>query len=335
VLFVYIQRMGSLPSFMFQDLAILRDEYEVEELNLFGFTHPFRDVLTSRQIWRAIARNDLVFAWFGSCSPALVVARALRKPAVLVGGGYDIVSLPEIGYGLISVRGWQQFFATLGFRLANRVLLFSDASRKSAQDVLGNGAHNLQTLYLGVDGDYYKPQGIKQPWILTIGYMDRTSIRRKGIDTFISTAAAAHDLSFRLGGKPIDQSAVDEYLTAAPLNLSYLGYLDDVQLLHEYQQAKVYTQLSMHEGFGLAIAEAMACECVPVVTAVGSIPEVVGDAGLYVSDTRPANVASTIKEALKPHNEQLGRLARERVLDMFPISKRGDGLRAVIKEVLS
>lgn len=335
ILFVHVGQTGQLSSFMNQDLQILRQKYDVEELGLFGYSHMLRDPMFDSKIWRGVARNDLVFAWFGTCAPVILVARVLGKPSVLVGGGHDIVSLPEIGYGLGNAKWWQEYPLTLGFRLANRVLLFSDSSRRTALTTLGKKGRNLQTLYLGVDADAFKPEGSKCAQVLTVGYMTRVSIKRKGIDLFIKSASLNPDVQYHLAGKLMDQSVLDDYLASAPANLSYLGFLDNQQLLHEYQQSRVYAQLSMHEGFGLAIAEAMACECIPVVTNVGSIPEVVGDAGIFVRSSNPTDISAAIQQALSPDNAHIGKIARERVVDMFPIAKRSRGLEMVVEEVMS
>jgi glycosyltransferase involved in cell wall biosynthesis len=164
--------------------------------------------------------------------------------------------------------------------------------------------------------------------------MTTVSVKRKGIQAFIEAARLVPDIPFRLSGRAMDEPAVTALISGAPANLTYLGFLDDEELLAEYRQATVYAQLSMHEGFGVALAEAMACECVPVVTRSGSIPEVVGDAGIYVDDTAPATVSAAVSQILNSDTRAMGRRARERVLDLFPIAKRREGLRRVVEEVV-
>ena len=58
-------------------------------------------------------------------------------------------------------------------------------------------------------------------------------------------------------------------------------------------------QASRHEGFGLAVAEAMLAGCVPVVMNVTAMPEVVGDAGVLIESQRPEDVAEGIRRALE------------------------------------
>ena len=222
-----------------------------------------------------------------------------------------------------------------GFRLANRVLLFSESSKESLLKLPRMSHHNLQTLYLSVDGNYFKPNGKKQLRALTVGYINKVNMKRKGIQLFIDAARLTPEIPFHLSGKPVEQAVVDGFLATIPQNLKYLGFIDKEQLLSEYQQAKVYAQLSQHEGFGMALAEAMACECVPIVTKFGSIPEVVGDTGIYLNNTLPETVSKAIQEIIHSGNESMGKRARERIIELFPVIKRRDGLQHAIEEVLS
>ncbi len=91
-----------------------------------------------------------------------------------------------------------------------------------------------------------------------------------------------------------------------------------------YRRAAVYVQASRHEGFGLAVAEAMLAGCVPVVMNVTAMPEVVGDAGVLIESQEPDAVAAGIRRALEL-GPDAARRARERILTSFPMESRRDG----------
>ena len=99
-----------------------------------------------------------------------------------------------------------------------------------------------------------------------------------------------------------------------------------------YSRAKVYVQVSIHESFGCSVAEAMLCECIPVVSRRAALPEVVGDCGYYVNDLNPESVAEKIKEALLV-SDGLGKRASERIKTVFPLKKRKVELLKAIKEL--
>jgi glycosyltransferase involved in cell wall biosynthesis len=96
----------------------------------------------------------------------------------------------------------------------------------------------------------------------------------------------------------------------------------------------VYTQASRHEGFGLAVAEAMLAGCVPVVMNVTAMPEVVGDAGVLIESQEPAEVAAGIRRALDL-GPAAATAARERILTSFPMNSRRDGILGVVEDALA
>jgi len=64
------------------------------------------------------------------------------------------------------------------------------------------------------------------------------------------------------------------------------GFVTDEELLALYNTAACFTYPTVYEGFGLPVIEAMACGTPVVTTRVSSIPEVGGDAVVYVEDPR-------------------------------------------------
>ncbi|PIG95468.1 glycosyltransferase [Gloeocapsopsis sp. IPPAS B-1203] len=76
--------------------------------------------------------------------------------------------------------------------------------------------------------------------------------------------------------------------------------LSDEELSIAYSGAVALVYPSKYEGFGLPILEAIACGC-PVVTCPnGSIPEVAGDAAIYVNDDDVDELADALCEVQKP-----------------------------------
>jgi len=76
---------------------------------------------------------------------------------------------------------------------------------------------------------------------------------------------------------------------------------------------------SVYEGFGFPAGEAMSCGAPVIATTGGSLPEVVGDAGVIVPHSNPDALASAIADLLDnpAKRDELGRKARQRVLDHF------------------
>jgi glycosyltransferase involved in cell wall biosynthesis len=83
----------------------------------------------------------------------------------------------------------------------------------------------------------------------------------------------------------------------------WLGEVDTSELACLYRGARCVVYVSLYEGFGLPVLEAMACSA-PVVTAqAAAVLEVVGDAAVVVDGLDPDSIASGIAEAIGRRDE--------------------------------
>jgi glycosyltransferase involved in cell wall biosynthesis len=323
-----------LSSFFLQDLEHLRNDFDVELLSVHPFDYWHLTALGHASVWRSVWRCDAIFAWFGSSAPIVMMGAALGKPSVVIAGGSDVAYVPEIGYGLDPRQKVTYHLYTQGFRLAREVLLFSEASRRDFLRLPGVSAERSRTLYLGIDSDHFRPAGTKRRQVLTVSYISSSALLRKGLLSFVEAARLTPEIPYRIAGMVIDESARKKLEAAAPPNVEILGYLDDAQLLAEFQAASVYVQLSHHEGFGASLAEAMACGCIPVATERGSIPEVVGDTGYYVPVDDPVAASAAIGAALARSANSGAEAARRRIVEKFQPEQRRRALIAALDRLV-
>lgn len=73
-----------------------------------------------------------------------------------------------------------------------------------------------------------------------------------------------------------------------------IGWLSDNELCAAYTGAEALVYPSAYEGFGLPVLEAMRCGCPSIIGNVASLPEVAGDAAIYVDP----NDADSIQEGM-------------------------------------
>ncbi|WP_201610406.1 glycosyltransferase [Psychrobacter submarinus] len=100
-----------------------------------------------------------------------------------------------------------------------------------------------------------------------------------------------------------------------------LGIRTDIPSL--MSAADVFVLSSAWEGFGLVVAEAMACERVVVATDCGGVREVVGDAGFLVPPRDSLKLANALEKALELDSKerlQLGKEARNRILEHYSLA---------------
>jgi glycosyltransferase involved in cell wall biosynthesis len=75
--------------------------------------------------------------------------------------------------------------------------------------------------------------------------------------------------------------------------------------------AKVFCLPSFWEGFGLDVLNAMACGVCVVVSNSGSLPEVAGEAGIYVDPNSSKSISDGINKVLSMDNVEYNRLVEK------------------------
>lgn len=78
----------------------------------------------------------------------------------------------------------------------------------------------------------------------------------------------------------------------------FTGFVDEDDTPALMKGAKVFVMPSFWEGFGIPVVEAMACGTPAVVSNAGSLPEIVGGAGVVVNPYQPKEIARGIEEAI-------------------------------------
>jgi glycosyltransferase involved in cell wall biosynthesis len=324
ILFVYSRE----SSFVAIDRAVLEERWTVRDW-------PQRGVLVNLpRLALAMWRSDAVFAWFASWHSfwPVTLAWLMRRPSIVVIGGYDTADMPEIPYG-IQGRGVMGRISRWVMRRATRLLANSAYSRAEAQANAGVDPGRVTVVPHGVPDPFGElPLGERERTALTVGIVDRRNIVRKGLGPFVEAAALLPDVRFVVAGR-WDDDAAEELRRRAGANVTLTGWIEQDDLNDHYRRASVYVQASAHEGFGLSVAEGMLAGCIPVTTRAGALPEVVDETGVQVDEPEPAQLAAAIARALDSSDDARA-AARQRVLDCFPLSIRREGLQALVGEVV-
>lgn len=90
----------------------------------------------------------------------------------------------------------------------------------------------------------------------------------------------------------------------------FTGYVREEDIPALYSGADFFIFPSIYEGFGLPILEAMRCGTPVITSNVSSMPEVAGDAALYVDPSKPEDIAEKILELV--YNKTLREKMREK-----------------------
>ena len=117
-------------------------------------------------------------------------------------------------------------------------------------------------------------------------------------------------------------------------NVIFLGRLSPSDLKIWYEKTQFYLQLSLFEGFGVAICEAMLCKCIPIVSNVNYLPEIAKNVGFVLNhrDTEMLyNLIISIFSNDKIDNH--GTLARDRILKNYSSENRRDMIIDVLNRL--
>lgn len=78
----------------------------------------------------------------------------------------------------------------------------------------------------------------------------------------------------------------------------FLGQVDDAELAALYGGARAFVFPSLYEGFGIPPLEAMGCGCPVIASRAASIPEVCGDAAMYMDAMQNVEIAAAIERVV-------------------------------------
>lgn len=133
---------------------------------------------------------------------------------------------------------------------------------------------------------------LRKPYVLTVG---RRGLY-KNIQAFYQAwglwGRASHFDVLTIGGE--DMLPADQWFDRRYPSTRRALRLSEAELQAAYSGAYALVYPSLYEGFGLPVAEALACGCPVITTRGGSLPEIGGSCVLYADAHRPATIASAL-----------------------------------------
>ncbi len=146
--------------------------------------------------------------------------------------------------------------------------------------------------------------------ILTVGALQKRKNTQRLVEAFES---ASTEWKLVLAGSPSGYGAAEilDRIARSPARdrIDVTGYVSADQLRSLYQRAAVFAFPSLDEGFGIPVLEAMAFG-VPVLTSNRSaLPEVAGDAALFVDPLNTDEIADGLRRLIQ-HEDLRADLAK-------------------------
>lgn len=342
----------SKTSFTRIDTQILSKEFNVITFEFHikqALSIPLLWIKQKIFLWRHIRKSSLVFCMFAGYHSILPVVFAwlFNKPCIIVAGGIDCVSFPSVNYGnfnkflLSKITAWSfkwcSHIAPISDYLVNSAYTYqdNDFNRQGIFFHVKQLTTPCTVVYNGFETNkWYSHSEVRtKNSFLTIAANLESESRRKikGIDMVLLAAGLFPEYAFTIIG-----SATQEVDFKIPSNVTIMPFVAHDKLREIYCTHDFYLQLSMSEGFGNTLAEAMLCGCIPIGANAGAIPFIIGKNGFVLKRKDPVELKSVFLQAMHAeHKEEIRINARQSVLDNFSIEKRSEALYKIINSFIN
>ena len=213
------------------------------------------------------------------------------------------------------------------WKRADGLIAVSADTRDEAVRRLGLDARRIRVIHNGVDERFFAAGAVEadraralyrleRPYVLWVGTIEP----RKNLDLALDAwAAIANELrrEFALvvaGPEGWAAPRTIARLRSQPAGLRYLGYVPEADLPGLTAGAAALFYPSLYEGFGLPVAQAMACGVAVLTSNLSALPEVAGDGALYADPRSLSELRAGLERLLRAPElrQKLGAAGRER-----------------------
>ncbi len=245
-------------------------------------------------------------------SPVNVLPERLPCPAVVT--IHDLAFLAYPQYFRPGQRLYQRVFTARSARAAARVIAVSEATKRDIVARLGIAPEKVRVVYPAIDARFQpvrdearlaafrQEHHLPERFLLYLGTLEP----RKNLLTLLEAYAM-----LRAGNEAAPPLVLagakgwyyqDLFARVRTLGLeraiTFAGYVRDEDQPLWYAAADLFIYPSLYEGFGLPVAEALACGAPVVTSNVSSLPEAAGDVAVLVDPHQPAALAHAMQSVL-------------------------------------
>ena len=199
-------------------------------------------------------------------------------------------------------------------RRADHVLADSQATRDDLVALYGVPQDKVTVLLSGVGGHFQPVKDLaviarvraryglgEWPFLFTVGTVQPRKNYARLIEALSRLLPQFPELHLVIaGGRGWLESPIYETVSRLRLEnrVHFTGFVDDLDLPVLYSMAEAVPYISLYEGFGLPVLEAMACGTPVVASNVSSIPEVAGDAAILVDPSDCDALTDALRQLL-------------------------------------
>jgi glycosyltransferase involved in cell wall biosynthesis len=262
--------------------------------------------------------------------PAVRAPITRGKPPLVV-TVHDLVALrfPE------TMPRWTRFYSrvTLDRMLASADLIITPSAdtANDLEQMTDADPNCIRVIWNGIDEVFYEETtgapASAEPYILFVG----TPEPRKNLQRLVNAVGDLRNRGLRYklvvaGGGGWGS------VNIAGAHVEHVGRQRDEDLRRLYAGAACVAQVSLHEGFGLPVGEAMAAGAPVVISREGALPEIAGNAAVVVDAYDERSIADGLERAIADRDSliALGRNRAELFRWRECAAKHFDAYRSVL-----
>jgi len=191
------------------------------------------------------------------------------------------------------------FLVPKNIHRAEYIITISDFSKKRIIREYPWVENKISVIHHGISSHFSPSDQQKSDYVLYVGTMNSIKNFQVLLELFLTPEFKNMNLKMILPNA--STFSEDAYINTliqnarASANIDIIDRVNQDELKVYYQNAKLFVFPSFHESFGFPPLEAMACGTPVIVSNVTALPEVCGDAALYVDPHSRENIAEKIK----------------------------------------
>jgi glycosyltransferase involved in cell wall biosynthesis len=201
---------------------------------------------------------------------------------------------------------FQKYYAFLvpkNIQRAEYILTISNFSKKRIIQEYPWVKNKINVIHHGISSHFLPSGQPKSNYVLYVGAMNRIKNFQVLLEIFLTPEFKNIDLKMILPNASTfsDDEHINTLIRRAKeaANIDIIDQVNQDELKTYYQNAKLFVFPSFHESFGFPPLEAMACGTPVIVSNVTALPEVCGDAAVYIDPNDIHDLSEKIQMTLK------------------------------------
>jgi glycosyltransferase involved in cell wall biosynthesis len=255
----------------------------------------------------AFAREKNIY-WYSTLGPE---SRLYKK---IVNNFIRIITFNKYSADSYDYLDWSTRFA---LKRAKEIIAVSDFTKKEILDIYGDYEKKIKVVYNGYNSSLYgkidnkekikevlNKYGIEEPYLFYVGRLEKKKNTPFLIDAYALLKEYNKEIKEKLvlaGNASFGYDEVEYTIREYGLedDVVVTGWVDEEDMPYLYNGASAFVFPSKHEGFGIPLLQAMACEAPIVCSDIPVLKEIAEDSAFYFNPNKREDLADKIKIILK------------------------------------